>query len=148
MPTARTDALRSIQQLLATSQLAISRNSRQMLSEVYSADAVLESNEERFEGRAEIVDAIFRSVDEVRAGAAAPDYTLTRHTLLTSKIIVENDSMATGRTFFKVVTDTGADHPGVYVDRYEKRSGKWEIAFREVRLDTDLPADLIEPTAD
>ena len=124
-------AREEIRQLQATYNVAGDRGRKEEFGSVFSEDAVLEIPNRRCEGRAAILEHLFAP----REAAAERAFTFVRHHLTTSKIDFTSPTTATGRTYFVVFTDIGADHSGVYVDRYRKENGRWWIVHREVRID-------------
>jgi hypothetical protein len=60
---------------------------------------------------------------------------LLRHHLTTSEITIEGPGQASGRAYVLVVTESGLDHSGLYLDRFERRDGRWLIAHRKLRVD-------------
>src|SRR3546814_15808529 len=58
-----------------------------------------------------------------------------RHHLTTSRIVSAGPDEATARTYFINYSDIGADHAGVYVDRFRRIDGTWLIARRDDRVD-------------
>lgn len=75
--------------------------------------------------------------------------TLIRHNLTTMHIELGEDRFsATGRIYFFVVSNTGPDHAGVYVDRYVRRGEEWLIASRQVRTEWRAPTSVYAMPAD
>jgi hypothetical protein len=48
---------------------------------------------------------------------------------------VEDEDHARGRSYFMVLMPHGLDHWGRYVDRYERRDGRWLIVERQALSD-------------
>jgi len=102
------------------------------LVELFAPDAVMELPARTCTGRAEIL-SIFTGVQErVRAGDA-PAY--VRHYTATHQIDLVDETHATGRCYFAVLTPAGLDHWGRYIDRYRVVDGRWRFAFRRVTVD-------------
>src|SRR3546814_15629684 len=68
-----------------------------------------------------------------------------RHHLTTSRIVSAGPDEATARTYFINYSDIGADHAGVYVDRFRRIDGTWLIARREDRVDWQAESSLYVP---
>src|SRR3546814_15954882 len=83
-------------------------------------------------GRAGILAAMKRE-DLSFFGPRRPSF--MRHHLTTSRIVSAGPDEATARTYFIYYSDIGADHAGVYVDRFRRIAGTWLIARREDRVD-------------
>ena len=100
------------------------------LASCFAEDGVLEFGTGRGVGPAQIAEAL-------SSGALIEGLTLVRHNLTTSEIQVAADhKTAKGRTYFMVISNSGPDHSGVYVDDFAKQAdGNWKIARREVRID-------------
>lgn len=67
--------------------------------------------------------------------AAANSLTHVRHFTSTHQIDFEDDSHASGRLYFAVLTDVGLDHWGRYVDRYVRTADGWRFLRRSVSVD-------------
>ncbi len=104
---------------------------------VFTEDAELVTAHLEFRGREAIKNGLFGSVSESASESRRP--TFVRHNLTTSKITLESDQAARGRTYFQVITDIGLDHAGIYLDEFRKEDQGWKIARRVVR--TEYTAD-------
>jgi hypothetical protein len=107
------------------------------LAACFAEDGVLEFLGKRLAGRAAIAEGL------KTPNKMSPDLRVMRHNLTTSLIEVEGDR-ATGRSYFQVVTDIGADQGGLYADTFARIGGQWLIAHRIVRLEWQDPRSLTE----
>jgi ketosteroid isomerase-like protein len=128
-------AREQIRNVMATYNIAGDRGRKEEFASVFTEDAVLETPDLRFEGRDAIVEGLFSRVASTDAGPRRDKASIVRHNLTTSLVRFTGSTTAEGRTYFVVVTDVGADHSGVYIDRFRKEGDRWLIAHREVRLD-------------
>jgi ketosteroid isomerase-like protein len=104
--------------------------------ELFCADAVMELPDRTCRGRAEI-RAFFEQI-AARTGRKA-GARFVRHFTATHQIDVEGPDRASGRAYYLVLTDSGPDHWGRYVDRYQCEEGRWRFAHRKVTLDAAVP---------
>ena len=81
------------------------------------------------------VDAIMTIFTGTSENTASSGLTHVRHFTSTHQIDFEDDSHATGRLYFAVLTDVGLDHWGRYVDRYVRTDDGWRFARRAVSVD-------------
>jgi hypothetical protein len=132
MTVAELIAREEIRVLLATYSIGGDQGRLDRLASVFADDGVLVGRKTST-GPAEIE----ANLSGFRIATEGPDRPLgfSRHNLTTSLITFDSETTARGRTYFFVVTDTGPDHAGLYVDRFEKRDGAWWIAERQVRID-------------
>jgi hypothetical protein len=108
--------------------------------ELFAPDAVMEIGDGRtYEGRDEIA-TIFTSTRDRVSGDTEPTY--IRHMTATHQIDLIDESNATGRCYFQVLTRVGLDHWGRYVDRYRRVDGRWLFAQRKVTTDGRAPGSL------
>lgn len=111
----------------------------QML-DLFAPDAVLDIDGELHEG-VDAIRSVFTGTVERTAGAeAGPAY--LRHGTSTHQIDLVDDTHATGRCYFFVLTTVGLDHWGRYVDRYVVIDGAWRFASRRVLVDDFGPGSL------
>ncbi|HEY3697431.1 nuclear transport factor 2 family protein [Phenylobacterium sp.] len=113
---------------------------------VFTEDAVFESDGFRCVGRQAIRDWI-AGFGRPAEGAAPPKRRakFVRHNLTTSVIELTGPETATARTYYMVITDTGPDHSGYYVDGFRKVGERWLIAERKVRVDWRSPDSAMAP---
>ena len=62
-----------------------------------------------------------------------------RHCTATHQIDLVDDTTATGRCYFFVLTAVGLDHWGRYLDEYRVVEGEWRFARRRVLTDALSP---------
>jgi len=73
--------------------------------------------------------------------------TFVRHHLSTSMIELTGHHQAEARTYWVAWTDIGADHAGIYLDRFCKVDGEWLIAQRRIRMDWEAEGSLFKATS-
>jgi uncharacterized protein (TIGR02246 family) len=113
------------------------------MMELFAPDAVLEVGGAPNEGHDEI-RAVFTGVaDQTSAGAGVPAY--LRHCTSTHQIDLVDETTATGRCYFFVLTRVGLDHWGRYLDDYRTVDGEWRFARRRVLTDDFDPNSLFAP---
>ena len=109
------------------------------LAACFTEDGTLEWGVGSGTGRAAIAAGLSGSGATRPAGGAdtsRPPITLIRHNLTTMHIELDEDRKGgKGRIYFFVVSNTGPDHAGVYVDRYALVDGEWLIAHRQARTE-------------
>jgi uncharacterized protein (TIGR02246 family) len=72
-----------------------------------------------------------------------------RHYTATHQIDVLGPDEARGRSYYAVLTESGLDHWGRYVDRYVRRDGHWMFHHRHITVDASVPGGWAErSTAD
>lgn len=120
-----------IRQLIATYAIEGDRGRIDKVAACFAEDGILEMAAWRRTGRADIAKQLSGGFNE--APIVRPKF--ARHNITTSLIEQDGPSAASGRTYFLVVTDIGADHMGFYADRFRKADGRWAIAHRQVRID-------------
>lgn len=133
------DDLMAIERLVRRYNINGDRGRLAELSCCFLEDGVLSAAGGRMTGRAAIL-----------AGLSTPrgssDLEVVRHHLATHVAEIDKDGRtASGRTYFSVMTNSGLDHHGVYVDRYRKVDDAWFIAEREVRIDWQSSQSLFRP---
>jgi hypothetical protein len=136
-------AREEIGQLLATYSIAGDRADYKTMASAFAEDGVLDGASHRV-GR----EAIIRSLADRPTAAAGPDRPIgfSRHCLTTSLVTFQDATSASGRTYFTVFTESGPDHVGVYVDRFEKIEGRWMIRHRDARIDWAAETGHVRPT--
>jgi hypothetical protein len=117
---------------------------------LFAPGAVLEIGEQVHTGHDEI-RAVFTSVPErTSQGAGGGDGRPAhlRHCTATHQIDLVDDSTATGRCYFFVLTAVGLDHWGRYLDDYRVVDGEWRFDRRRVLVDDASPESLFSPEGD
>lgn len=110
--------------------------------ELFVDDAVMEIDlgtggaPERHDGLAAIEDVFKGAV----GGDVAPTH--VRHFTATLQIDLVDDSTATSRCYYQVLTQVGLDHWGRYVDRCVRTDAGWRFAERRVTVDGYAPDSL------
>lgn len=110
--------------------------------ELFAPDAVMEFDGVTRTGHEEIV-TIFTATRERASTGGAPIY--LRHLTATHQIDVLDESTATGRCYFQVLTAIGLDHWGRYLDDYRTVEGEWRFARRRVLVD-GIATDSLMPS--
>lgn len=100
--------------------------------ELFTDDAVMELLDGTYTGRDEIL-TIFAGTRERTGPDRTPGY--MRHFTATHQIDIVDDTHATGRVYFQVLTEIGLDHWGRYIDQYRLVDGSWKFARRKVLVD-------------
>ena len=100
--------------------------------ELFTADAVMEVLGQAHTGHDEIM-TIFTRVVAHNATAGSPGH--VRHMTATHQIDFVDESHATGRLYFQVLTRVGLDHWGRYLDQYRQVEGAWKFERRKVIVD-------------
>lgn len=105
------------------------------MASLFADDAVLNYRAGIVRGRANIAAALGRKGRSRPATGHDRPPLFLRHHLSTAEVEFDGPDQARGRVYFQVFTEIGADHMGVYVDRYARQDGAWRIAERTVRID-------------
>ncbi|MBM3828414.1 MAG: nuclear transport factor 2 family protein [Actinobacteria bacterium] len=111
-----------------------------VVRELFLTDAVMTIQGVTHTG-IEAIMAVFSGTSE-----STPGLTHVRHFVATHQIDLIDESNATGRAYFVVLTDIGLDHWGRYVDEYRRVDGRWRFASRSVNLDGQVAASLFPRT--
>jgi uncharacterized protein (TIGR02246 family) len=114
--------------------------------ELFAPDAVMEGNGKPRHGRDEI-RTIFTGAADGFAGKTGTAPRHVRHTTGTLQIDLIDETSATGRCYFQVLTQIGLDHWGRYVDSYRVIDGKWRFASRKVSIDGQSPNSVFPTTS-
>jgi hypothetical protein len=101
----------------------------------YAEDGTFEIATGRWTGRAVIGQAL-RTMRKARDEGAP---LLQRHHLGTCFIELLGPQDARAITYFTVVSQTGLDHAGRYLDRLTLRDGTWQFAHRNVVVEWRSP---------
>jgi uncharacterized protein (TIGR02246 family) len=111
--------------------------------ELFAPDAVMETGDGRaYTGHDQIID-IFTGARDRSSYGDHPVY--LRHMTATHQIEVLDESTATGRCYYQVLTAIGLDHWGRYIDEYKIVDGSWRFARRRVTLDGQNPGSVFLP---
>jgi len=100
--------------------------------ELFAEDATMELATGTFRGRAEI-RAMFEGVAKNTGEGGRAAY--IRHHTSTHQIDVHDETIANGRCYYFVITDSGLDHWGRYIDKYRNIDGSWRFLHRKVTTD-------------
>ena len=101
--------------------------------ELFVADAVMRIEPDQEYVGIEAIMTIFTGTSSNTATSGS--LTHVRHFTSTHQIDFEDDSHASGRLYFAVLTDIGLDHWGRYVDRYVRTAEGWRFTRRSVSVD-------------
>jgi hypothetical protein len=120
----------------------------EQMIEVFAPDAVFETGDRRFEGRAAIHD-FMRGVVTAQADTATPapispalaDWEsrgrtpMLRHVTGTTQIDVVDEHTMRARSYYLVLVAHGLDHWGRYLDEFGVVDGEWRITHRRELTD-------------
>ena len=101
--------------------------------ELFTADAVMRIEPDQEYVGIDAIMTIFTGTSSNTAASGSLNH--VRHFTSTHQIDFEDDSHASGRLYFAVLTDIGLDHWGRYVDRYVRSAEGWRFARRSVSVD-------------
>jgi hypothetical protein len=104
---------------------------------LFAPDAILEINGVAHHGLDELRQ-VFDSVSE-RSSRPGGRPAYLRHCTATHQIDLVDETTASGRCYFFVLTTVGLDHWGRYLDEYRVVEGEWRFARRRVSTDTLAP---------
>jgi hypothetical protein len=100
---------------------------------LFAPDADLEINGVAYHGIGEL-RRVFNGVrDHTSRPGGRPAY--LRHCTATHQIDLVDETTATGRCYFFVLTAVGLDHWGRYLDGYSVVDGEWRFTQRRVLTD-------------
>jgi hypothetical protein len=102
---------------------------------LFAPDAVLETDEKSYAGRAAIGGMFERAAVDMGGGSPG----LVRHFTSTLQIDLNSPKRATARCYFQVLLPTGLDHWGRYVDEFAPFDGSWLFTRRRVTVDGMTP---------
>jgi ketosteroid isomerase-like protein len=108
--------------------------------ELFADDAVMQLKDRVCHGKDEII-TIFTGTKERLRGGATPGY--VRHFTATHQIDFVDEAHATGRAYYSVISPTGLDHWGRYLDTYRLVAGVWKFAVRKVTVDGQASTSVI-----
>jgi len=144
-----------ITHLVATYAAEGDRGRVDKLLDIFAEDGVMVTPIWRAEGRAGIAQALNNiTTDAARGDTRASLRTkeeprrVSRHHITSCYITFDGSDEAGGRIYWINFSENGADHSGIYADKYRRINGHWRITAREVRLDwksanSRTPVDLI-----
>jgi hypothetical protein len=101
--------------------------------ELFVPDAVVEIGGEVHEGLDAIREALSRVPARTSKAGGHPAY--LRHCTATHQIDLVDETTATGRCYFFVLTSIGLDHWGRYLDEYLVANNEWRFGRRRVLTD-------------
>ncbi len=104
--------------------------------ECFAPDAVMELDGRPYRGRDEIRTIFTGAAEMVTSG---PEPIMVRHHTSTLQIDVTGPDKATSRCYYQVLSGTGVDHWGRYLDRYGVVDGRWRFVHRREFLDGTVP---------
>jgi hypothetical protein len=104
--------------------------------ELFAPDAVMDIGDGRLYTGPDEILTIFTGVRD-RTGSDEPVH--LRHFTATHQVDVLDEVTATGRSYFQVLTTSGLDHWGRYLDEYRVVDGRWRFARRRVTVDGRSP---------
>jgi hypothetical protein len=108
--------------------------------ELFAPDATVEIRGHAYQGLDEL-RRVFSGVPEQTSSAGTRPAFL-RHCTATHQIDLVDESTATGRCHFFVLTAVGLDHWGRYLDEYRIVDGEWRFARRRVLTDALSPQSI------
>lgn len=109
--------------------------------ELFAPDAVMELHDGVFYEGIEQIKTIFTGTKANFAdfGQATGKPFYMRHSTTTHQIDLLDEDHANGRCYYSVIMPHGLDHWGRYIDKYERRDGKWLFSHRKVTMDGYVP---------
>ncbi len=113
----------------------------EQLMELFAPDAVMELTDAIHSGKDEIFSIFTGTKDRIR-GREVPSY--VRHFGATHQIDLVDQSNASGRLYFAVISSIGLDHWGRYIDTYRTIDGEWKFAHRRVIVDGQAPTSIFQ----
>ena len=108
--------------------------------ELFAPDAAIEIGSAVHQGLDEMRRAFSSVADHTSNAEGTPAY--LRHCTATHQIDLVDQTTATGRCYFFVLTVVGLDHWGRYLDDYRVVDGEWRFARRRVLTDTLSPQSI------
>ena len=103
------------------------------MMDLFTDDAVVAGQDREFTGKDEIRAFFGGAIERTKSGQGGAKF--VRHNTATHQIDVLNETEATGRCYYTVLTDHGVDHWGRYVDDYRKIGDRWMIWRRAISTD-------------
>ena len=99
--------------------------------DLFTSDAVMELTGATYTGLDQIITVFTGTQERVATG-------YVRHMTATHQIDLIDETHATGRMYFQVLTPVGLDHWGRYVDEYRLDNGRWKFSRRKVTIDGQM----------
>jgi hypothetical protein len=100
---------------------------------LFASDATVEINGVAHHGHDELRRVFSGVSEQTSKPGGLPAY--LRHCTATHQIDLVDETSATGRCYFFVLTSVGLDHWGRYLDDYRVVDGEWRFAHRRVLTD-------------
>ncbi len=110
------------------------------LMELFASDAVMELRDRTYTGSDEILSIFTGTQDRIRGGSY-PGY--VPHYTATHQIDLIDETTASGRLYYAVISPAGLDHWGRYIDNYKVVDGTWHFARRRVTVDGQSPTSIL-----
>ena len=110
---------------------------------LFAPDAVVEMGGDVYRGLDEIQEAFSRVPAQTSKPGGRPAY--LRHCTATHQIDLMDETTATGRSYFFVLTTVGLDHWGRYLDEYRVVNAEWRFSRRRVLTDALSPQSIFAP---
>lgn len=107
---------------------------------LFAPDAVMESSDGPPKTGHDEIRTIFTGARDAARWGDHPVY--LRHVTGTLQIDLVDESRATSRCYYFVITDIGLDHWGRYMDEFRVVDGAWKFAHRRVTVDGRSPDTL------
>ena len=109
--------------------------------ELFAPDAVMELHDGVLYEGLDQIKTIFTGTKGRFAdfGLATGKPFYMRHSTTTHQVDLLDQTHATGRCYYSVIMPHGLDHWGRYIDKYERRDGKWLFTNRKVTMDGWVP---------
>ena len=108
---------------------------------LFAEEAVVEVTPGRTYSGLEEIRTLFTGAAKTEApkGDGASKKRFVRHYTATHQIDILGPEEARGRCYYAVLTESGLDHWGRYVDRYVHRGGRWLFLRRDISVDASVP---------
>jgi hypothetical protein len=108
--------------------------------ELFAPDAVVEIGNDVYRGQPEIRQMFSAVPVHTSLPGGGPAY--LRHCTSTHQIDLVDETTATGRCYFFVLTAAGLDHWGRYLDEYRVVNAEWCFSRRRVLTDALSPQSI------
>jgi hypothetical protein len=107
---------------------------------LFAPDAVMETADRPPKTGPEEIRTIFTGARDAAGWGDHPVY--LRHVTGTLQIDLVDETKASSRCYYFVITDIGLDHWGRYIDDFRTVDGEWRFAHRRVTVDGRNPQSL------